>query len=317
VLLAQVEGFVEVARQGTLSRAAEALFVTQPALTARLQGLEAELGAALYRRTRRGMELTDAGRAFLPYAERALAALREGGELVGELGRGVGGELVIGAAPGVGTYVLPGLLVQFTARQPNVRLVVRTGHSEEVLAMTLRNEVDVGLVRELRHPMIEIRPLYDDELVLVVEPGHPFGAGGRIRLDEMAAQRLILFDRTSSYYDLTNALFREAGVAPRGVMELDNIDAAKQMVEQGLGVALLPATAVTAELAAGTLAAVTIEGARPIRRRIVAIRRRDSGPPIGVMATFYEVLGSLGDVQLGSASASPARAADGQPSSDS
>ncbi|HEY7523476.1 MAG TPA: LysR family transcriptional regulator [Candidatus Limnocylindrales bacterium] len=293
MLLTQVEGFLEVARQGNLSRAAEGLFVTQPALTARLQSLEAELGAELFRRTRRGMELTDAGRAFLPYAERAVTALREGGELVGELGRGIGGELVIGAAPGVGTYVLPGILVRFAAANPNVRLVVRTGHSEEVLAMTLRNEVDVGLVRELRHPLVESRPLYDDELVLVVEPGHPFAETGRIRVESIAAERLILFDRTSSYYDLTNAVFREAGVAPRGVMELDNIDAAKQMVEQGLGVALLPATAVTAELADGRLTAVAIDGARPIRRRMVAIRRRDAGPPSGPVAAFYAVLPTI------------------------
>ena len=294
--LNQVEAFLEVARQGTLSRAADTLFVTQPALTARLHALEAELGSELFRRTRRGMELTDAGRAFMPYAERALGALREGGELVAELGRGVAGELVLGAAPGVGTYVLPGLLVRFTERHPNVRLVVRTGHSEEVLGMTLRKEVDVGLVRELRHPLVESRILYDDELVLVVRPGHQFAEAGRIGLEEIAGERLILFDRTSSYYDLTNAIFREAGVAPRGVMELDNIDAAKQMVEQGLGVALLPGTAVAAELAGGVLAAVEIAGARAMRRRIVAIRRSDEGPPAGPVAWFYGVLDEIDEV---------------------
>src|SRR5207244_1273892 len=71
MLLAQVEGFLEVARRGNVSRAAEAMFVTQPTLTARLHALERELGEPLFARTRRGMRLTDAGRAFLPYAERA------------------------------------------------------------------------------------------------------------------------------------------------------------------------------------------------------------------------------------------------------
>src|SRR5919198_2786633 len=97
--LAQVEAFVEVARQGNLSHAAEALFVTQPALTARLQALESELGTRLFLRSRRGMELTDAGRAFMPYAERALLALRDGRELVAELGRGAAGERPIGGGP--------------------------------------------------------------------------------------------------------------------------------------------------------------------------------------------------------------------------
>src|ERR671930_382060 len=83
-----------------------------------------------------------------------------------------------------------------------------------------------------------------------------------------------LFVRTSSYHELTSAFFRRAGVSPTGVMELDNIDAAKKMVEQGFGVAHLPHTSVGGELAAGTLAEVAIQGAEPVRRQIVAIRRR-------------------------------------------
>jgi DNA-binding transcriptional LysR family regulator len=294
--LSQIEGFVEVARQGNLSRAAAALFVTQPALTARLQGLEAALGGPLFVRSRRGMELTEAGRAFLPYAERALLALRDGQALVVELGRGAAGELIVGAAPGVGTYVLPGLLARFTRRHPNVRLIVRTGHSEEVVQMAVRNEIQVGLVREIRHPLLLGRPLYDDELVLVTVPGHAFAAVAEIPLDRVGEERLILFDRTSSYYDLTNALLREAGISPRGVMELDNIDAAKQMVEQGLGVALLPHTAVADELGDGRLVAVRILGAAPIRRRIVAIRRSDAGPPTGTVGRFWEMLDEIAEV---------------------
>jgi DNA-binding transcriptional LysR family regulator len=299
MLFSQVEGFVETAHRRNLSRAAEALHVTQPALTARLQGLEAELGTTLFVRGRRGMELTDAGRAFLPYAERALAALDDGTSLLAEFGRGATGELVLGAAPAVSTYVLPPLLLRFTEAHPKVRLSVRTGHSEEILELALRREIDLGLVRALRHPEIESRPLYEDELVLVVDAGHPFADRGVIAVDEIADVRLILFDRTSSYYDLTNAFFREAGVAPSGVIELDNIDAAKQMVDQGLGIALLPHTAVAAELADGRLRQVTIAGAAPIRRRIVAIRRRELGPPSGPVAGFLEVLAGVGTILPG------------------
>lgn len=296
MLLSQVEGFIEVARQGNLSRAAATLFVTQPALTARLQSLEQELGAELFVRSRRGMELTDVGRAFLPYAERALESLRDGGELVADLRRGGAGELRVGAAPAVSTYVLPGLLVRFTERHPNVRLIVRTGHSEEILEMALRHEIEVGLVREIRHPLIWSRPLYDDDVVLVAEPSHPFAGAPEIPVERIADARLILFDRTSSYYDLTNALFRAAGVSPRGVMELDNIDAAKEMVGKGLGVALLPHTAVASELAAGTLRAIGLTGTPPIRRRIVAIRRADLGRPSGVVAGFLAVLDEIDEV---------------------
>jgi DNA-binding transcriptional LysR family regulator len=294
VLLGQIQGFVEVARTGNVSRAAEALFVTQPALTARLKGLERDLGAPLFTRSRRGMQLSEAGRAFLPYAHRALEAVSEGRALVAELGRGVAGQLAIGAAPAVSTYVLPRMLKRFHTAHPRVRLAVRTGHSEEVLQLVLRGQVEIGLVRELRHDGVAAVPLYEDELVLVADPEHRFAAAGRIEVRELADEELILFDRTSSYYDVTSAFFRSAGVTPRGAMELDNIDATKKMVAQGLGVALVPHTAVADELAAGTLRAVAVTDVPPVRRRIVAIQRREAGPPAGVAAAF---LGTLRDVQ--------------------
>jgi DNA-binding transcriptional LysR family regulator len=288
VLLAQITAFVEVARRRSVSRAAETLFLTQPALSARVQGLERDLGARLFVRTSRGMKLTGAGEAFLPYAVRALDVLADGRMHVNALEGGGAGRLAIGAAPAVGTYVLPGLLKRFADSHPRVEVRVRTGHSEEVLDLVLREQVDVGLVRSLLHRDISSTPLYEDRLILVVEPGHPFASSRRIRLDEIAGEQLILFDRTSSYHELTSALFRRAGVSPAGVMELDNIDAAKKMIEQGFGVALLPHTSVVDELAAGRLTEVAIQGAEPVRRKIVAIRRRDAGAATGPVASFLD-----------------------------
>jgi DNA-binding transcriptional LysR family regulator len=286
--LGQVEGFLEVARRQNLSRAAEALFITQPALTARLRSLESEVGSALFRRGRRGMALTDAGRAFLPYAERAMRALRDGASAVDRLPAAQ--ELVLAAAPAISTYVLPHLLVRFEAANPDVRLSVRTGHSEQVLEMAVRGDVDVALVRELHHPDLETLFLYQDELVLVVEPRHPLARSHRVTIDRLRDARLILFDRTSSYYDLTNALFRPAGSLPRGVLELDHIDAAKQMVLAGLGIALLPTTAVAGELRDGTLRRVHLIGTPPIERRIVAVRRLDEEHRSEAAAAFWTLL---------------------------
>lgn len=297
MLLNQVTAFVETARRQSVSRAADALFISQPALTARLKGLEADLGAQLFVRTPRGMRLTDAGNAFLPYATRALETLTDGRMQVNALERGGAGRLVVGAAPAVSTYVLPALLKRFSEAYPRVSISVRTGHSEEILDLVLQEQVTLGLVRALQHPDIDSTPLYEDRLILVVEPGHPFAAVGRIRIEEMADEQLILFDRTSSYHDFTSSLFRTAGVSPAGTMELDNIDAAKKMVEQGFGVALLPHTSVADELEAGTLAEVEVVGAAPVQREIVAITRRDVGPRAGhakaFLATFEEIRDEL------------------------
>jgi DNA-binding transcriptional LysR family regulator len=296
MMLAQLTAFVEVAREQNLSRAAEGLFLTQPALTARIKGLERELGCSLFIRTSRGMRLTEAGEAFLPYAVRALDTLVDGRMQVNALERGGAGRLVLGAAPAVSTYVLPALLKRFSQAYPRMSVSVRTGHSEEILELVLREQVMLGLVRGLKHPDITSIPLYEDRLILVAEPAHPFAAAGRIRMEQIASEQLILFDRTSSYHDLTSALFRTAGVSPAGRMELDNIDAAKKMVEQGFGVALLPHTSVVDELAAGTLAEVKVVDADPVRRQIVAITRRDAGLPAGPVKLFLATFEELGDV---------------------
>lgn len=289
MLLSQLEAFVEAARRGNVSRAADALFLTQPALSARLKGLEAELGVELLIRSKRGVRLSDAGQEFLPYAQRALDAVADGRQFVAEVARGGRGRLAIGAAPSVSTSVLPSMLTRFRVEHPNVQLVVRTGHSEEILEMVLREQVEVGLVRELRHPEIAATPLYEDELVLVVEPSHPFARRRRLKVADFASEHLILFDRTSTYHELTSTMFREAGVVPRGVMELDTIDAAKKMVEQGLGVALLPHTAVAEELRSGHLATAKLADAEPIRRSIVAVRRRDLGEPSELVSAFLAI----------------------------
>jgi len=291
--LARLEGFVQVARTGAISRAAEALFVTQPALTSRIQGLERSLGTELFVRSRTGSRLTEAGRALLPHAQRALAAVRHGREAVEQVRTGGSGSLTIGAAPAVSTYVLPAMLHRFQAGHPGVRLSVRSGHSEEVLEMVLREDVEIGLMRPIQHPDITATLLYEDELVLVVHRGHPFASAGQVRMAQMAGEHLILFDRTSSYHELTSAIVRQAGIAPRGQLEVDNIDAAKRMVEQRLGVALLPRTSVQAEVGSGRLMPVKVTDMPPVRRQIVVARRRDAGELSPVLASFLATLDDL------------------------
>src|SRR5260370_11394199 len=131
IQLAQAEGFLEVARRGSVSRAAEALFITQPTLTARLQGLERELGTPLFLRTPHGMRLTDAGRAWVPFAERALRALVDGRGALEQVMTASAGQLMIAAAPAGPTYVLPPLLEVRVATHPTVEGSVRTSHSQD------------------------------------------------------------------------------------------------------------------------------------------------------------------------------------------
>src|SRR5947208_16287897 len=118
----QLEAFVEVARLGSVTKAAHALFITQPALTARLNALEQAVGAPLLVRRRSGVRLTEAGRAFLPYAERALQAVADGRTILTELARGAVGHVAICASPIVSTYALPTILKRFSELHPGVQV---------------------------------------------------------------------------------------------------------------------------------------------------------------------------------------------------
>lgn len=288
--LLHVEGFLEVARLGSVSRAAEALFITQPTLTARLHALEHELGVKLFVRTPRGMRLTDAGRAWVPYAERAMRALIEGQDALEQVMTASAGHLMLAAAPAVSTYLLPELLERFVAMHPRVEVSVRTGHSEDLVELVLRDEVQIGLGRMIQHPDLELRPFHREELVLVCSPDHAFVKKRSVTMAEVTNEKVIMFDRTSSYYEITHIAFAAAGTRLRRYMELDSIEAAKKMVERGLGVALLPATAVVHEIAARELSRVKVRDAPPMYNSIAAFRRRDAGAPEGVVAAFLGLL---------------------------
>ncbi len=287
----QLQAFVEVVRLGSVTRAAAALHVTQPALTARLNALERGLGTPLLVRRRSGARPTEAGRAFLPYAERALQAVADGRVLLAELERGAAGHVALGASPAVSTYMLPTILKRFSESHPGVQVTLRTGHSEEMLELVKRDEVAVGLLRAFNDPEIEQFTLYEDELVLVVHPDHPVAE--RVRLPELASEQFVMFDPASSYHELTSAIFLDAGIVPRGVMEVDNTDSVKKMVEQGLGVAFLPHVSVADEVRSGRLRIVALSDRTPPRRPIVAVRRRDAGEPAGATAAFLALLREL------------------------
>lgn len=308
MIFRQIECFLAVARCGNLSRAAEGLFVTQPTLTARIKSLEDELGDQLFVRTSRGMRLTEAGREFVPFAERCVGSFREGKRHLEELRGASGGRLALGASPGVGTYALPGLLERFGGAYPQVSVSVRTGHSDEILDMVLSEVVQIGLTREVSHPELESVQLYDDELVLVVDPQHRFTEYGRTTLAEVGEEKIILFDHDSSYYEQTRALFRNAGVSELRTLELDNIEAAKRMVAHRMGVSFLPRTSVVGAVADGDLRIVEVEDSPPLHRTIVALRRRDV-PPTASVAAFLEVAAGLGE-SADRAELSPALAAE-------
>ncbi len=270
----QVEAFVAVATHGSFAKAASALFLTQPSVSARVQVLENALGQRLFERRGRGVRLTRAGSVFLPFAERILKTVGEGIQALEAAQSAEGGLLSIAAALSVSTYLLPGILKGFRHEHPAARVSVRSGHSRDVLRMVLDEETEIGLARGLTHPAVHTVRLGHDEILLVVPPSHPFARRGHVRLTDVAPEPLILFDKGSSDWALITGFFRRGGLLPNVVLELEGIEAAKKMVETGIGIAMLPRLAIRDELRRGSVVGVAISNARPLARHVDLVYRK-------------------------------------------
>ncbi|MBI4255877.1 MAG: LysR family transcriptional regulator [Candidatus Rokubacteria bacterium] len=270
----QVEAFLAVLTFGGFRRAADALRVTQPAVSARIRALEDSLGVRLFERGRHGLAPSAAGRALRPHAETLLQSVAHARQAVHDLRPSAGGALQIAAVLSICTYLLPDVLKRFQAAHPKVMITVRSGHSKEVLEMVLRGEAEIGLARSLHHPEVETLSLRDDPLILVGRPSAWPAGERRARLEELADRPLIFFDRGSSDWTLTHGLFRRAGLVPNVAMEVETIETAKRMVERGLGLAFLPHLAVGRELRRRSLVAIEIVDAEPISRSLDVIHPR-------------------------------------------
>ena len=288
----QSEAFLEAANRGSFRRAADALYLSQPSVSARVQALEDEVGVALFHRTARGVRLTDMGRTFLPFAQRSMETLRRGKEVLESVRQTSTGILNIATARVIGTYVLPETLHKFHQLHPDANLHIKVGGSSEVLQMVVNEEVQLGLARFMQHPDVDALNLYDEEAVLVVHPEHPFARTGAAAMAQVAQEPLIVYDPGdpgSSYFQFINRVCRDAGVTPKVEMNLDSVEAAKNMVQLGLGISFLPRSGVRRELDSGSLSLIALAGTPVVLLPTYVLLRRSQqhGP---VVVAFLKLL---------------------------
>jgi DNA-binding transcriptional LysR family regulator len=295
--LGQIEAFVQVAHHKSFSKAAESLFLTQPSVTARIQALERDLGEPLFERNGRGVRLTEMGTTFLPFARRSLKALQDGRDAIEGMRNLEIGSLKLGSALTVSTYVLPKILKKYCSTYPGVEVSVHTGRSEQVLQMVLQDEVHCALERTVTHPEIATVPLYEDDLVMVASPDHRLAIKKTASIEDVGHEALILFDRGSSYNQLIQGVFRQHGIVPKTMMEMDTIEGTKKMVEEGLGIALLPKLSTERELELGRLVPVSVANTPLPKRQIALIFRKHRKQPRAVMA-FFQLLSELYRVEI-------------------
>ena len=296
----QLEAFLEAANRGSFRRAADALYLSQPSVSARVQTLESEVGVTLFHRTARGVRLTDMGRTFLPFAQRSMETLRRGREVLESVRQTSAGILNMATARVIGTYVLPETLQKFQQLYPDANLHIKVGGSSDVLQMVVDEEVQLGLARFMQHPDVDALHLYDEEAVLVVHPGHSFTKTRVAAMSQVAQEPLIVYDPGdpgSSYFQFINRVCRDAGVTAKVEMNLDSVEAAKNMVRLGLGVSFLPRSAVRREVEFESLTLIDLAEVPPVLLPTYLLLRR--GQEIGPTArSFLKLLQETYNIEI-------------------
>jgi DNA-binding transcriptional LysR family regulator len=247
---------VQIALHGSVRAAAERLHLTQPAASMALAEMERQLDAPVFDRERGRLRLNARGRELLPLAQELLERHAEFGRRASGETVALGGELRIGTSNTVGNYRVGELLGEFVRAHPQVAIRLRVANTDDIAAAVLDHSLDVGCVEgPVAHPLLEVRPWRDDLLLVCASPNHPLAHKRHLKPEHFAGARWILREPGSATRTTTE---RALAQLPPGetVMELDQIEAIKQAVAAGLGIACLPQVAVTDALATGRLVAL-------------------------------------------------------------
>jgi DNA-binding transcriptional LysR family regulator len=261
VELRQLETFRAVAAQLSFTRAAAALDYAQSSVTAQIQALESELGVTLFDRLGRRVVLTEPGQRLLEYAERLLTLAEEARTAVAD-GAEPAGTLTVGAPETVLTYRLPRVLQRFRSRFSRVRLVFRPTPNAELQRSLSDGTIDVGFgLGEPQRPHgLAAEHLFAESLVVVAWPEHPLSEAMAVQPGDLQGETLLLTRPGCGYRALFTATLTGCGVQPAGTLDFGSVEAIKQCVGAGLGIAALPKTAVSTELADRRLAGLAWAG---------------------------------------------------------
>ena len=267
-----------IASEGSFKRAADSLYVSQPAVSLQVQHLERQLDVPLFDRGGRRAQLTEAGQLLLSYGDRILSLCQETCRAIDDLQNLNGGTLIIGASQTTGTYLMPQMIGLFRKKYPEVSVQLHV-HSTRRTAWSVANgQVDLAIIGgEIPADLLdslEITPYAEDELALILPTSHPMAQVGMLPIEELYKLQFITLDSQSTIRKAIDRVLLDSGVDPRQLaiaMELNSIEAIKNAVQAGLGAAFLSITAIEKELQMGALQQVRIDGV-VIKRMLLQIR---------------------------------------------
>ena len=254
--MAQLRTFRAVAEMLNFTRAAERMHLTQSAVSHQIKALEEELGEPLFIRAKRGVKLSQAGKAALEHVERILDETEALRERVSGRASEPQGRVRVAAATQAFVYLFAPLFESFMESHPGVDLIFRTtATTEQTVADILNGTSDVGFASlAVYSPNLQVTKLFDDELVLVMSPAHRLAKKRLVTVEEVQSERWILFERGASIRRATDQFFDQVGFHPDLALESNDTFFIKRMIERGLGISMMPAWAVMEEVKVGKLA---------------------------------------------------------------
>ena len=266
-----------VAKGGSFKNAAQSLFLTQPAVSLQIQNLEKQLKTNLFDRTKKQIELTEAGTLLLRYSNRILALCEESSRVLDDLSELQSGKLVIGASQTTGTYLMPKIIGLFQQKYPNINVQLNVDSTRKVAWHLMNRQVDIGIVggkipKELRK-ILEITPYVEDELALIVPPSHPYVKLECIKKEDLYDLKFISLNSYSTIRTVVDDTLSKNGIDVTRLkveMELNSIEAIKNAVQSSLGAAFVSVSAITKELELNLLNCVRIEDVK-INRKLCII----------------------------------------------
>lgn len=282
--LRQLEVFAKVADLGSFSKAAEALYLTQPTVSEHIRALEEELGVRLLDRLGRGATPTKAGQLLLSYAQRILELHRDARQALEQFQGRMSGELVVGASSIPGEYVLPTLIGRFKEKYPDISISLLISDTQRALDWLLEGKVELAVVgAQIQHRSVEYKELMPDELIVVVSSSHPWHGKKTVTLDEVKAEPLIVRERGSGSRHALERALAEVGLdlgAFRVVGEMGSTQAIKQAVKAGVGISLISKRAVEDECNANLVWCVKVKDLRFSRFFYLATHRGRTRSPL-------------------------------------
>ena len=259
----RLQVFYTVAKQLSFTKAAEALFMTQPAVTFQVKQLEEQFNTRLFDRSHGRIALTSAGELVFDYAERILKLSAELEIRMAEMSGEVSGPLLIGASLTIGEFILPRVIGEFKARYPRVQMHLTVGNSETIENRVADRSIDLGFIESPSHsPSLETQIIGEDELVVICAPGHELARNRRLVPAQLAGRPYVSREVGSGTREFADRHFRQHGVSLdelNVVMELGSTVAIKSVVETGLGFSIVSRATVPKELRLGTLVAIPLE----------------------------------------------------------